>query len=340
MLMVVLKLAFIASAVSRSSSAASDKHTASSHRSVVASSPSDIATASVGVPSSANALSPCASGCLSIIAANSDCLIPTDLECMCRNPIFEDDFTGCLWACSTSERQPAVNIFESYCTWGSFRTGSSGTSSAAISPCAAGCLGIVAINSVCLIPTNVTCMCTDMTFQAQYTSCLRGECFTDEVDTALALAGSQCLAASRSIPPAPPATDLSSPSIDISNAPGTSLAVLGTAALTDISPRSTSRSTPASLPVVAGKTTTSTENSRSSSAITSLPTTSLPTASPSVSHDTAPFLPSNSAAELSPISAPNTSPSTTARAGAHKGIMLNIRSTGMGIAWSALLLVL
>ncbi|KAJ6572518.1 hypothetical protein DFH09DRAFT_1153050 [Mycena vulgaris] len=325
-------VAVVVALSARSSCAVSAKCTAGSSDSndIFPRSPPSITTTSVGITSSGappSALSPCASQCLNMLAANSACLIP-NVACVCTHLLLRIQFRDCLLECPVPEWQSAVSMVESQCP-----------GPPALSPCTAGCLDLVVTNSACHIQTNVTCMCTD-TFQVQYTSCLWGDCFADERNTALALARSQCAAVSRSVAAAPSATEIApSGVIDAPHSPAVSHALLAstTAAPIDVSPVSSifpSRSPATPLTVVAGRSTTGPEKSFSSSSAI----TFSPMASPPVSIDPEHVLPPNSAAEIFPLSAADTYTSTSTSPTVSNGRCVSLRGMAMGLPLAALVM--
>ncbi|KAJ7851483.1 hypothetical protein B0H13DRAFT_2360100 [Mycena leptocephala] len=108
--------------------------------------------------------------------------------------------------------------------------------STTLSPCVTSCLSLVAASSLCNVPSNVTCVCTDADFLGNLASCLEGECQPSEMSLALGIQLQKCFGAhlSPSIPPtgtAPflpsnsfadksPSTSPSAPSLPPSNSFG------------------------------------------------------------------------------------------------------------------------
>ncbi|KAJ6572511.1 hypothetical protein DFH09DRAFT_1277430 [Mycena vulgaris] len=202
---------------------------------------------------------------------------------------------------------------------------------AALSPCASDCITAAAPNSACLITTNVTCLCQDMTFLAQCTSCLQGGCHAAEMRAALDLLGTQCATASLSVSTSQPTSAISLPPSTDTQAADISFITSATTAHT--SPTSfsvTSRTPIVSLSTVGSADTSRPPLSSLSSVITSPPTSwiTTPSAAPTVTV----FQPS---AAYITISAGDASPATTAIVGASNAISLG---TGMGMALAVLFL--
>ncbi|KAJ6503052.1 hypothetical protein DFH09DRAFT_1441068 [Mycena vulgaris] len=220
-----------------------------------------------------------------------------------------------------------------------------GAPSAALSPCASGCMTAAAANSACVITSNQPCLCTDTTFQGSFTSCLQGECNASEMSTALTLFGVQCAAVFRSFAASPTTTSIPPPS-DTFRSPAASLTVASSPTQTDVSPASSidnSRSPTSSLAVTTGLATTTTKQSPSPSpspspsAITFSPATSPSTIPPypvTILTTTA-FLPPN----VSPTSAVDAVPSTTADAPVTNGGCTNVRGMDIKVPLAAVLAV-
>ncbi|KAJ6572516.1 hypothetical protein DFH09DRAFT_1312799 [Mycena vulgaris] len=211
----------------------------------------------------------------------------------------------------------------------------------ALSPCASGCITAATANSACLIMTNVGCLCTDLAFLAEFTSHLQAECHGSEMEAALHFVGFEC---SRSISASASTTEIP-PSFETPHSPDASLAVAASQATTHTNiPALTSIDTfhsPTPLvSILASSTTAPVDISHQSSAIIFRPTSSHSILEAST--ETVPFLPQNSAADISPISAADISPSfsssTTPIAGASNGVSLNLGRTGMAMALRALVL--
>ncbi|KAJ6503051.1 hypothetical protein DFH09DRAFT_1102206 [Mycena vulgaris] len=200
---------------------------------------------------------------------------------------------------NTPTKTTAQLIFPSSASSTPPATGSAGPASAALSPSAAA-------NSACLITSNVTCMCTDIGFQSQFTSCFQAGCLPSEMNTALGLLVYKCAAASLSVSTAQTAGAISLPPSTDTQAADISFITSATTAHTS-------------------------------------PTLSLhrrfrrhfPSAAPT---DTSIF--KTSAAHIT-ISVDDASPvttATTAMTGANDGIRLSIDRTGMGMTLLVLVL--
>ncbi|KAJ6572515.1 hypothetical protein DFH09DRAFT_1312798 [Mycena vulgaris] len=192
-----------------------------------------------------------------------------------------------------------------------------------LSPCASGCNNAAAANSACFIPWNKIFLCADATFRDKLISCLQSECSAPEMNTALILLLSQCVAVSRSVAASPTTTNIP-PSSEPSRSPAASLAMFTVSSIDTFRPP-----TP-SLAVITGPSTTATKQPPSSS----------PSAmSPSlvIILTTVPLLPPSSV-DISHTSAADTVPSTTADAPATNRGCASIHGMGIRVALASMVL--